>query len=224
MITTISDEAAAKAMSAAASIPPRVLGRHITAQNAVGKQVPGGGHPAVGHLDRRERQQDQGGPQHGPQPGRPDVPLTGVVREQRADGRDEGPGSRVDPRGVPQLQQRDDLPEDARHQLQVAAKGGEQVPRMRERSDEEDAVVLGIDQVPGRNVSDAALASPPWRQGRRGSRCRPAPAVRAGEPKRKGGTGGATGKSVPSAARNGPAGRPPAGSLWRADRSALETT
>ena len=65
------------------------------------------------------------------------------------------PGSRVDPRGVPQRQQQDDLPEDARHQLQVAAKGGEQVPRMRERSDEEDAVVLGINQVPGRNVSDA---------------------------------------------------------------------
>ena len=41
MTATISDEVAAKAMSAAASIPERVRGRHITAQNAVGNRYHG---------------------------------------------------------------------------------------------------------------------------------------------------------------------------------------
>ena len=41
MTATICNEAAAKAMSATASIPERVRGRHITAQNAVGNRYHG---------------------------------------------------------------------------------------------------------------------------------------------------------------------------------------
>jgi hypothetical protein len=120
------------------------------------QHVPGGIHPAVNDLERRDGQQDERAAEQGPCPPGASVARARVVQEQAGRRADQRPGYRVGGRHVRDRQERgDDLPDKPRPEFQVAVVRHQQVPRPDQPVDQEHAVVLGVGDVPGRDAADA---------------------------------------------------------------------